>query len=127
MNRSDHESFCDRWLAAWTGNRPGALLQFYSRDAFYSDPTVKQGLRGHDAILPYLTKLLRNNPEWRWTREELYPADKGFVLKWKAAIPVREREIVEYGMDIVEIADGVITRNEVYFDPRALIEAILKK
>lgn len=127
MDRKELETYCDRWLRAWTGNDPGGLIKFYSEDARYSDPTIKAGLRGHDELLPYFTKLLGNNPRWTWTREDLFPTEKGFTLKWKAVIPVREREIVEYGMDIVEMAGDRITRNEVYFDTLPLITAIRGK
>lgn len=75
-------------------------------------------------MLPYFTKLLGNNPRWVWTPVEILPTDKGFVLKWKAVIPVRDREIIEYGMDIVEVDGDTITRNEVYFDTLPLISAI---
>jgi hypothetical protein len=127
MDRKAAEAFCDRWLRAWTGNNPGGLIKFYDADARYSDPTVKSGLRGHGEMLSYFTKLLGNNPEWTWTREELFSTDKGFMLKWKAVIPVRDRTIVEYGMDIVEVKGDTITRNEVYFDTLPLITAIRGK
>ncbi len=126
MNKSDAERFCNRWLPAWTGNDPEGLIRFYDEGARYLDPTVKQGLIGHARILPYFTKLLKNNPSWVWTREEVFPTENGFTLKWKAQIPVRNAVIEEYGLDIVEMAGDRIVRNEVYFDTRPLIEAILK-
>ncbi|PJZ52117.1 nuclear transport factor 2 family protein [Leptospira adleri] len=121
MNLKEAEEFCIRWLSAWTGNRPEHLISFYEDDAFYSDPTAKRGFQGHSKIFPYFKILLRNNPNWIWTHEEIFPNEKGFLLKWKAVIPTKEKEIIEYGMDIVEVADGKITRNEVYFDTRNLI------
>jgi hypothetical protein len=127
MNLKDAEQFCNAWLPSWTGNDPKKLIEFYSSDAFYLDPTVKGGLKGHGEILPYFTKLLKNNPDWKWTHEEIIPTEKGFVLKWKAVIPVRERDVVEYGLDIVELHDGTITRNEVYFDTLKLLQSFVTK
>lgn len=121
MNLKEAEEFCIRWLSAWTGNQPEHLISFYAKDAFYSDPTAKKGFQGHGKIFPYFRILLRNNPDWKWTHEEIFPNEKGFLLKWKAIIPTKEKNIVEYGMDIVEVIDGKITRNEVYFDTRSLI------
>ncbi len=125
--KKNAEEFCGLWLPAWTGNNPEKLLTFYGHNAYYSDPTIPQGLKGHDKILPYFRKLLENNPNWRWTTEEIFPGEKGFTLKWKAVIPVRNTEIIEYGMDIVELNDNKISRNEVYFDTRKLITAIRNK
>ncbi|WP_246838938.1 nuclear transport factor 2 family protein [Leptospira yasudae] len=124
MNLEAAKNFCVRWLSAWTGNRPEHLLTFYADDAFYSDPTAKKGFQGHGKLLPYFKILLRNNPNWVWTHEEIIPNEKGFVLKWKAVIPVRDTEVIEYGMDIVEVENEKITRNEVYFDTRKLMETI---
>lgn len=109
------------WKQTWKAN---SLL---FRRCFYLDPNTKSGLTGHENILPYFTKLLKNNPNWKWTYEEIIPTEKGFILKWKAVIPVGKNEIIEYGLDIVEIENDKIIRNEVYFDTLKLINAILEK
>lgn len=114
---------CDAWLCSWTGNRPDALLEFYAQDAFYADPARRDGLIGHKQLLPYFKKLLAANPNWVWTRKELFLIEKGFILKWQASIPLGETVIVEYGLDIVELANDKIVRNEVYFDTSGLLRA----
>ncbi len=120
MIPNDITSFCDRWLAAWTGNKPDQLLSFYDKNAFYRDPAYPQGLTGHEALLPYFQKLLAKNPHWIWKAVEIFPTEKGFVFKWEASIPIEEKVLTEYGMDMVELKNGKITRNEVYFDPRGM-------
>ncbi|HNX23194.1 MAG TPA: nuclear transport factor 2 family protein [Spirochaetota bacterium] len=127
MNLTEAEKFCHRWLPAWSGNNPEKLISFYSHRSYYSDPVVKCGLNGYDEIFPYFKKLLGYYPHWKWTYKEIFPNDKGFILKWKAVIPAGEIEIIEYGLDIVEIFHKHITRNEVYFDTLNLFKAIRKK
>ena len=124
MNTDQIINFCDEWLAAWTGNTPDMLIGFYSSNALYSDPSVHENLISHDQILPHFKKMLANNPTWEWTREELFMTEKDFILKWKARIPVGDVEVVEYGLDIVEIANLKITKNEVYFDRTQLLKAL---
>ncbi len=63
------------------------------------------------------------NPDWVWELVEAFPTEKGFTGKWKATIPVGNKVIIEYGVDIVEVSGGKVTRNEVYFDRTALLEA----
>ncbi|EKD41824.1 MAG: hypothetical protein ACD_73C00506G0002 [uncultured bacterium] len=109
-------NFCTTWLDAWTGNQPEKLISFYSRDAFYRDPAKPLGLRGHEELLPYFKKLLSRNPNWIWKAQEIFPTEKGFILKWEATIPLKDKTIIESGMDIVELKEGKIVRNEVYFD-----------
>jgi ketosteroid isomerase-like protein len=126
MNAKEAEEFSRRWLPAWTGNRPEALIKFYSEDAFYSDPARRQGLRGYAELLPHLRKMLAANPDWVWELVEAIPTEKGFTGKWKATIPIGDMVVTEYGVDIVEVSGGKVTRNEVYFDRAALLEAFRK-
>jgi hypothetical protein len=44
MNSEDARAFAEKWLSAWSGNRPELLASFYSPDAIYSDPAVPQGV-----------------------------------------------------------------------------------
>lgn len=118
--------FCNQWLNTWTGNKPDRLINFYTKDALYIDPANKNGLKGHDQLLPYFKKLLSLNPDWKWEAVEIIPTEKGFTLKWKATIPVKDKIITEYGLDIVEIDNNKISRNEVYFDRSELLKAMLK-
>ena len=126
MKKDEMLGFCRRWLGAWEGNKPDDLIQFYSDDALYIDPANKDGLKGRDQIFPYFKKLLAANPTWKWDAVELFPTDLGFVVKWKASIPIGEETITEFGLDIVDMERGRITRNEVYFDRSCVFEALRK-
>jgi len=120
MNEQDAKAFCDRWLAAWTGNNPTGLLEYYDEHAYYQDPARPAGLRGWDELRKYFTRLLAANPDWVWEPVEVMPTPKGFTLKWKAAVPAGESTAQFVGLDIVEMDGGRITRNEVYFDTAAM-------
>jgi len=99
------------------------LIEFYSDEALYIDPGNKAGLKGREGIFPYFKKLLAANPNWTWEAIEVFPTELGFILEWKATIPVGADFITERGMDVVEMKNGRISRNEVYFDRSTLIEA----
>ena len=73
----NYETFSKTWLDSWTGNRPHELLKFYHADAFYSDPSKRNGLKGKAQILPYFEKLLSLNPNWKWEAVEIIPTEKG--------------------------------------------------
>lgn len=126
MSQQDLETYCDQWLAAWTGNNPEKLLEFYAEDAFYRDPYLKEGITGHGALLTYFKKLLALNPAWVWTRSEIWFIDGGFALKWVANIPLPNGEMLEEtGLDIILLKDRKITRNGVYFDRTEWMKALL--
>jgi len=115
--------FAERWLPAWTGNQPERLAAFYSDDVFYSDPGVPQGLRGRVALLAYLRKLLARNPEWVWTHRGSVPLQGGFLNEWHASMPVGAERIEVDGVCTVQLRDGLIYRNTVWFDRSELLAA----
>lgn len=127
MERKKAKEFCDQWLPAWTGNKPDLLISFYSDDAFYSDPFIPQGLKGKEQILAYLRNFISFYPNWKYEHVEIFPTENGFTLKWKVSLPFENHTVVDYGLDIVEISNDKIIRNEVYFDTSRLLKAIKEK
>ncbi len=127
MKEGELFDFCTEWLSAWTGNQPEKLLSFYHEDALYSDPANRKGLKGHDEILPYFERLLRFYHDWVWKPLEVFPIDNGFIVKWHCEIHVGTELLEEIGVDIVELDDMKITRNEVYFDRTRLMAAVERR
>jgi len=116
--------FAARWLPAWSGNRPELLVSFYSDDAFYADPGVRSGVRGRTALLAYFTKLLARFPDWMWTHRGSLPLADGFLNRWHASIPVGDRVVEVDGVCTVQLRDGRIYANEVFFDRTELLDAL---
>lgn len=110
------QAFAREWLPAWTGNTPEKLLAFYTEDAFYSDPGIPFGIQGASSLLEYFTRLLARYPDWVWTQERAVPLEAGFLNFWRADIPEKGRTITLRGVCLVQLRDGLIERNEVFFD-----------
>ncbi len=124
MTSDEAREFAARWLPAWSGNDPLMLASFYTDDLFYSDPTLPNGVTGKKDFVRYLLKLLANNPNWVWTQESAVPLQDGFLNKWRLDAPVGDQVITCRGVCTVQMTDGLIYRNEVYFDTLPLIMAI---
>jgi hypothetical protein len=124
MNAADARAFAARWLPAWTGNDPERLVAFYTDDAVYADPAIPRGVRGRAALLGYFTKLLAQNPAWVWTHSGSTPLADGFLNRWHAVIPVGTRTIDVDGVCTVQMRDGQIYANEVFFDRSPLLVAL---
>ncbi len=127
MNREELFEFCKEWLSAWTGNNPQKLMSYYAEDALYVDPAHQKGLRGHEEVLEYFERLLRVYHDWVWTPIEVFPTEKGAIVKWRCEIHVGQETLEETGLDIVELNGRLITRNEVYFDRTRLMAAVERK
>ena len=127
MTKEQAKEFASKWLPAWTGNNPEKLASFYSDDALYLDPAVPNGIRGKDELLSYFRKLLAKNPDWVWTQIEPIPMEGGFLNKWLAKIPVGSKTIECIGVCFLQFDDdGLIKRNEVYFDRSELISELIR-
>ena len=124
MNEDDARAFAGKWLPAWSGNRPELLASFYTDDAVYSDPAVPEGVRGRDALLAYFRKLLGRNPEWVWVQRGAIPMQDGFLNLWRASIPVGERMVEAEGVCTVQLREGLISANHVFFDRSELLAVI---
>jgi len=124
MNADDARAFAALWLPAWSGNRPELLASFYTVDTIYSDPAIPEGVRGRDSLQSYFVKLLGRNPEWVWVHRGSIPIQDGFLNHWRASIPVAERTVEAEGVCTVQLRDGLIYANHVFFDRSELLEAL---
>jgi len=124
LDAREARAFAEQWLPAWTGNQPERLAAFYTDDAYYSDPAVPDGVRGRSALLGYFARLLAANPRWVWRHRGSIPLRDGFLNQWHASIPVGERLVEAEGVCTVQLRDGRIYSNQVFFDRSGLLEAI---
>jgi hypothetical protein len=124
LDSEEARRFAEKWLPAWTGNQPELLVSFYSEDAFYSDPAIPQGVRGRPALLAYFRKLLARNPSWVWTQRGSIPLEHGFLNLWHASVPAGGRQLELDGACTVQLRDGLIYSNQVFFDRSELLRAI---
>ena len=123
LTESEAREFASRWLPAWSGNDPERLASFYTEDAFYCDPAVPDGIEGRDALLGYFRKLLARYPDWVWTNVGAVPIEDGFLNRWHARVPDQGGAVEFDGVCTVQLRDGLIRRNEVYFDRTPLLAA----
>ena len=124
MDAEEARAFAEKWLPAWSGNRPELLASFYASDAVYSDPAIPKGVRGRDGLLAYFSRLLARNPEWLWTHRGSIPMQDGFLNLWHASIPVGERTVEADGVCTVQLRDGLIYANHVFFDRSELLRTM---
>lgn len=122
MSDAQAKQFTERWLPAWTGNDPERLVAFYADDATYTDPAVPAGVHGHAEILAYFRRLLARYPDWVWTNTRVRPLSGGFLNYWHAVIPDGGRIIECDGVCTVTVKEGLIVRNEVFFDRAPLLQ-----
>jgi ketosteroid isomerase-like protein len=113
-------------LDAWNRQDVDSVLACYTPDCVYLDPNTRGPVLGHDALRRYLTRLF---DKWRmhWSMREFFPfgeGDSGDFLCHATLTPAGGGTTAEIdGMDLALVRDGLLYRNEVYFDRMALFGA----
>ena len=125
MDADEARAFAERWLPAWSGNHPDLLASFYTEDVVYSDPAIPSGVQGRHTLLAYFTKLLGRNPEWVWSHRGSVPMQDGFLNLWHASIPTAGRTVEADGACTVQLREGLIYANHVFFDRSELLRALV--
>ncbi len=64
------------------------------------------------------------NPGWVWLPAGSIPMQDGFLNLWRASIPVGERPVQAQGVCSVQLRDGLIYANHVFFDRSELLKAL---
>lgn len=126
MTEAEAREFCAKWLPNWVGGAPAVenLLTFYTDDTFYDDPNVPKGAKGKEALGSYLKLLLAKYPNWKFDIVSVNPTAKGFILQYTATIPQIGGKTIENfrGVDIIELQDGKISKQQGYYDRHVFFE-----
>ena len=112
---------CERWLKAWSGNDPQAVVDMLSEDAVYRDPVRSTGWYGKLAIAEYLDIVFVRNPEWKFTLVDCWDIDKDtIVMKRRIRNTIDNRVFEDNGVEFLEVnSDGLISSVEMYYDRAA--------
>lgn len=89
-----------------------------------SKALTRLGATSGDALLRYFTRLLARNPRWVWTHRRSAPLVDGFLNHWHAHVPAGDRTLEIDGVCVVQLRDGQIYSNEVFFDRSEMLAAI---
>jgi steroid delta-isomerase-like uncharacterized protein len=93
----------------------------------YVDDFVAIGeIRGHDAVRAFFRELFAAFPDFTMTVSRIVADETTAVIQWRAAgtftggpfqgvAPTRRRVEIR-GVDVMEVADGLIQHNTIYYD-----------
>jgi steroid delta-isomerase-like uncharacterized protein len=125
MDHAKMLQLADDFLAAWNSQDVEKVVATYTDDVVYLDPNTRGAVKGSDDLRRYLEKLFAAW-EMTWALKEafLLEGGDGCAVLWHATIkkPGGEKVVEFDGMDLVQVRDDRISRNEVYFDRAALAE-----
>ena len=123
MDIDELRAISEPLIEAWNDQDVERVVACYTDDLIYVDPNTRGAVVGPDAFGRYLTKLF-SRWQMHWSVKETFPlaGTDGAAGLWRASFRVHggEKSVEVDGMDLVQIENGRVKRNEVYFDRAAL-------
>jgi ketosteroid isomerase-like protein len=127
MDGSELERLVIAFLDAWNSQDVERVAACYTEDLRYRDPNTRGYVEGRDALRRYLRKLFAG---WQmsWHKREVFQLAEtnGVAFLWRATFrrPAGGLVVEADGMDLAVVRDGLLARNDVYFD-RAVLAPLL--
>jgi steroid delta-isomerase-like uncharacterized protein len=122
------EEFEERWLAAWNGHEPEALLELMTDDIVYDDSAWPTTMRGKDDVREFLAYIWRAFPDMAFAAAgpaHLSPNGAAFWWRGRAThsgpidppgVPPTGTVLEFEGADFHEYRDGKVARLRIVFD-----------
>jgi steroid delta-isomerase-like uncharacterized protein len=115
------EAFCARWEKAWNGHDADAVAAMCADDLVYDEPALRQTAHGRDSIRDFVANMVRNFPDYSFTRVGNY-ADttrRALVVAWhfSGTVAGTDRRVEFHGDDRLEVGeDGLIHAYRCLYD-----------
>ena len=115
-----HARFVEDWLEGWNGRDLDRIMRHYAETAVFQSPSVlvmhpgSEGVvRGRAAIRELYAAALAHFPELRFELEEVIERPYGVIVVYRKLGVFSDQPGLT--VEVFETADGVVTRNVVYW------------
>jgi steroid delta-isomerase-like uncharacterized protein len=120
-------------VAATRARDPDAMVALGHLD--YIDDFVPVGeKRGREAIRAFFAEMFAAFPDFEFDAERIVADDRHAVLQWKASgtftggpfqgVEPTGRRVVNRGVDVMEVEDGLLRRITIYYDGLGVARAM---
>ena len=111
---SDIQAFIRRYTAAWASREPGVMAALWHADGELHHPALSAPIRG-DRVASNNDNTKRL-PDFEWSLLDWAAHGDVVFLHWRNRAMIGGKRHEWTGVDRMELRDGRITREDVYFD-----------
>lgn len=130
MDRDFVESWSNRFLDAWNGHDPDAVVSLCTEEVTLDDPALPETLHGHDGVRRFAEATFRAFPDFRVEGIEpayLAPDGPRALARWRMTgtmhgpwefmgLPATGKAMDIRGVDVWEFQDQLLHRYELVYD-----------
>jgi ketosteroid isomerase-like protein len=118
------EELARAYHGAWVDLDPDTIIALHSADSVFHMHGAGQAATGKDAVRELITVLLRLVPDLKFEPTRLYSGDDHIVFEYDMSGTFDGSSFVCDGVDVIAVADGLVTRKDTYLDYIKLTEQI---
>lgn len=115
-------------FAAWEAGDPGRVVALYTDDAEHWDTQCAARLRGREALGAHISKFLATfDVRYSLLEEHRLDGQDAAIVLWECAVRRRlpagrasAELVMQRGMSLLRVRDGLIARDEAYADLASL-------
>ncbi|MES2631344.1 MAG: nuclear transport factor 2 family protein [Pseudomonadota bacterium] len=115
-------------FAAYESGDPARVMGVYSDDAAYWDTKCPARMQGREALAKYLSGFLGNfDLRYAMLEEHRLQGRDAAIVLWECAVRRRLPDgelsaqlVMQRGMTLLEVRDGLVSRDEAYMDLASL-------
>ena len=112
---NDIETFVGRYAAAWASREPGVMAELWHADGELHHPALSAPISG-DRVASNNDNTKRNVPNFQWSLLDWAARGNVVFLHWRNCATIGGKQHEWTGVDRMELREGRIVREDVYFD-----------
>ena len=116
---SDVRDFIQRYTAAWASREPGIMATLWHEDGQLHHPALSAPIPGR-LVAANNDNTQSQIPDFEWELLDWAAADEVVFLHWRNSGTLAGTRHEWQGVDRMELRDGLIQREDVYFDTAQL-------
>ena len=115
--------FVERYVAAWASREPGIMRPLWHPDGELHHPALSAPIPG-SLVAANNDNTKRAFPDFEWSLLDWAASGQVVFLHWRNRATIRGTRHEWTGVDRMELRDGRIVREDVYFDTIPLRRAL---
>ena len=118
------EELAMAYHGAWVELDPDAIIALHSAETVFHLHGAAEAATGREAVRALVVALLRLVPDLKFEPKRLYSGDDHIVFEYDMSGTFDGSPFVCDGVDVIAVADGLVTRKDTYLDYIKLTEQI---
>jgi ketosteroid isomerase-like protein len=118
------EELAMSYHGAWVELDPDAIIALHSEDSVFHMHGAAEAATGKDSVRELVVALLKLVPDLKFAAKRIYSGDDHIVFEYDMSGTFDGSAFICDGVDVIAVADGLVTRKDTYLDYIKLTEQI---